>query len=310
MTKYPNCKIQLDNRINKLLAIGESKYAAKTAYRKSCEARGEKWNPSQTPFIHSQDSAKVYRQTVNEFCAWAKEYKTDIYLSKDLNNFTKEVCYEYLQFRDATCSAWTVSKDQSALNKVLDLNLNKEEGNLKQRNQSEVTRSRLPREMDTRYNPDNYKDAIEFSKSFGLRRESIKGGDYQVKEVSLSQRGGKVYCSVIEKGGRYREAPCLEKYQDVIQEKYEVEERCTLSKEEFKDLYRDSDDKVLFEKYTTLIDNHTFRGEYARDLYSQLVEAKGEVNADYKGYDKKLVQQVSNALGHNRLCVVTNSYFK
>lgn len=315
MTRHQNCKIQLDNRINNLSAIGESKYSAKTAYRHRCEERGEKWNPSKSPFIHSENSIKDYRQTVNEFCAWAREYKSDIYASKDLNNFTKDVCYEYLQLRDITCSAWTVTKDQSALNKVFNYDLNKQEGHLSRRNQTDVTRSRVPRGMDTKYNSNNYKDAIKFSQSFGLRRESIKGGDYQVKESSLFQKDGRVYCSVIEKGGRYREAPCLEKNQEDILKKYNVEEREFGSKETFKFDYRRSTYEPLFPKYTTMIDNHAFRGEYSRNLYAQLVDAKefGEPDSEqkyYKGYYEDIVQQVSNALGHNRLNVVVTSYFK
>lgn len=336
MTTHPNCKIQLYEIAKKMSGIGESKYAAKTSYRNACEERGEKWNPSKTSSIHSIITDKGYRQTINEFCNWVKENKSDIYATKDLNNFTKELCYEYLQYRNIK-SAWTVTKDQSALNKVFNYDLNKKEGNLRERRQEDVTRSRLPRDMDTRYNPKNYSDAIDFAKAFGLRRESIKGGDYQVKESSLFTKQGSVYCSVIEKGGRYREAPCLKKYQDAMLEKYNILERETfvrerftqtftdsnkteiihptiMDKQGFKNFYRASEDKPLFPKYTALIDNHAFRGEYARALYIQLVEAKESQPPDpnqkfYKGYLEDCVQGVSDALGHGRLSVVVISYF-
>lgn len=310
MGKNKNFTIQLNVRIDRLLAVGESKHAAKDAYRKTSESRGEKWNPAKSNFIHSCATADAYRQTVGEVCLWLKENKADVWSSKNLDNFNKEVAYEYLHSRENTgCSSYTVSKDMAALNKVLDLDLNKKEGCLATRSIDDVTRSRTAADMDTRYNPSNYSKQIEFAQAFGLRRESIKGGNYQVKDISLSQRDDKVYCSVIEKGGRYREAPCLEKYQDAINERYNVEERESLTKAEFKDLYSSSND-VLFDRYTPLIDNHAFRGEYARNLYNQISEQKEEVKADYRGFDKEIVREVSEALGHNRLNVVVEHYLR
>lgn len=310
MIKQKNLTIQLHARINALLAIGESKHEAKNEYRRICEAHGIKPNPNQTNFIHSVKSANGYRQTVSEFCGWVKEHRIDVWNSKKLDKLDKDICYSYLKYReDQNKSCCTISKDMSALNKVLHHDLNKKEGGLAYRNKEVTTRSRTPKAMDLKYNPKNYTAQIEIANAFGLRRESIIGGDYQIKDISFSLRDDKVYCSVIEKGGRYREAPCLEKYQDSILQKYDIKERDSLNKEEFKEIYHDKGD-LLWDKYTTRIDNHAFRGEYARALYRELCESKGDVTSDYKGYDKELVRQVSNALGHNRLCVVTNSYFK
>ena len=316
MSTHPNIKSQLDTILNKLNAIGESKYDAHLAYKKSCASKFEKCNPSKSPLVHSKETIKDYRQTIREFSSWARETKPDIYYSKDLSKFDKSVCYEYLQYREAdNKSAWTVSKDQSALNKVLDLDLNKREGHLKLRSDDSVTRSRLPRAMDTRYNPKNYKEPIEFAKAFGLRRECIHGGSYEVKESSLFRKDDRVYCSTIGKGGRYREAPCLEKYKDIILDRYNIEQRSSIEKEEFKFNYRNASDEPLFDKYTTLIDNHAFRGEYARNLYAELVEKKESEGipygqAYYKGYYSDCLRETSNALGHNRLSVVIISYFK
>lgn len=304
-----NFTIQLNIRIDSLLAIGESKHVAKTEYRKIEEEHGRKVNPAKSNFIHSLKTADAYRQTVGEFCSWLKESRNDTWSSKDLNQIDKDVCYEYLKDREESCSPYTVSKDMAALNKVLALDLNKKEGELQQRSYKEVTRSRELKEMDKSYNPNNYNKQIEFAQAFGLRRESMLGGDYQVKDVSLFTREDRVYCAVIEKGGRYREAPCLDRYQNIMQEKYDVEERGASTKEEFKELYNGSGE-LLWDKYTSKIDNHAFRGEYARDLYDQIAEQKEEVGSDYRGYDKDILREVSEALGHSRLSVVVEHYLR
>ena len=310
-----NFTIQLNNRINDLLGIGVSKHEAKKEYKKIEEAHGRKVNPAKSNFIHNPNSASAYRQTVKEVCSWLKENKADVWSSKNLAQVNKDVCYEYLKYRDQSCSADTVSKDMSALNKVLNLELNKKEGDLQQRSYKNVTRSRVSRGMDKAYNPKNYIKQIEFAQAFGLRRESILGGDYQVKDSSLFTRGNRVYCSVIEKGGRYREAPCLDKYQDIILERYNVVERESfivgknVDKEGFKELYHNSGE-LLWDKYTAKIDNHAFRAEYARDLYNQIAEQKTEIKNDYRGYDKEIVREVSKALGHNRLNVVVEHYLR
>ena len=314
MSMFPNIKSQLNYRLNQLSAIGESKVAAHEAYRKSCASRHEKCNPSKSPFEHSKISKKDYQQTITEFCHWAKENKPDIYASKDLKFFDKALCYEYLQSRDSHLSAWTVHGDMSALNKVLDLGLTTKEGHLSERHQEDVTRSRTPKEMDSHYNPKNYEAPIDIANAFGLRRECIIGGDYAIKESSMFTRDDRVYCSTIGKGGRYREAPCLESYKSTILGRYNLEEREVSTKEEFRDAYRHSTDDVLFTHYTTKIDNHAFRGEYARALYAELVDKQESEGAPsyqpmYKGYFADLVRETSNALGHNRLNVVITSYF-
>lgn len=318
-----NLIIQLNLRIDNLLAIGESKAAAKAEYKTYCKNNGIKYNPNTAPGIYDTDTAGGYRQTIHEFGGWLKENRTDVWNSKNQENITKEVCYEYLQYREVK-SPWTVSKDQSALNKVLDLGLNKSEGNLSERSTANITRSRNASVNDTRYNPNNYVDQTEIASSFGVRRRDIfdPGYDkYAVKDVSLFTRNDHVFCSVISKGGRYNEVPCLESRKADILAKYpnmRIEDPIpefidrqlfSTSKEEFTELYNSSPN-YLFDKYPTCIDNHAFRGEYARNLYTQLCEEKGEIKNDYRGFDRELVQEVSWALGHNRLSVVVDYYFK
>lgn len=310
MARKKNLKIQMHQEIDSRLAIGESKHKAKQVYREYCLEKGLPYNPSKTEGIYSIGSASSYRQSVNAFSSWLKTNKNEVWSTKDLTSINGAVVKEYLQYRDKELSAYTVSKDMSALNKVLNLNLSKKECNLKERSYKNVTRSRGVKAHDNDYNAKNYKEQILIAKSFGLRRESILGGDYQVKDVSLFSKYGEVYVSVIEKGGRYREAICLEENKDIIKNTFNIEERESLSKDEFVDLYSSSDN-LLFDKYTTKIDNHAFRAEYARELYSQLIKEQFYRNSSfYRGYVKDALQEVSENLGHNRLSVVVEHYLR
>lgn len=297
---HKNLKMQMHCVINSKLKIGQSKTEAKKEYRAKCVAEGKAWNPSKAEGIHSITTAESYRQTINEFSAWMKENHAEI---KMLNDVSKDICYEYLKQREANgCSAWSVSKDMSALNKVFDHDLNKRDGGLASRRFEDITRSRNEAKMDSHYNPDNYAKHMLMTESFGCRRESICGGSYQLKEgVSLYQtKEGDVYCRMIEKGGRFREAPCLEANKEQILATFNVPFGTSMDKEQFIEAYNSASGGHIFNEYTKHIDNHALRAEYATNLYIEL-EAKATSNEEWRGYNKEALAQVSQALGHNRL---------
>lgn len=300
MGRKVNLKIQMHKQINNLIAIGTSRHEMK-------KLTGN----NSSPFIHSASTADAYRQTVNEFSSWLKNEKSDIWDTKDLSAISKDIAYEYLQERESKgLSAWTITKDLSAINKVLDLGLNKREGNLSERRLQDITRSREVKEHDFKYNQTNYSQQIDIARAFGLRRESITGGNYAVKESSFFIKNNNLYVSVIEKGGRYREAQCLESYKNDIVSRYDVEFRDSFTKNEFIEHYVDDKNNALFDSYTAKIDNHAFRSEYATNLYKELASQKENLLNDYKGYDSELLKEVSENLGHSRLSVVVSHYLK
>jgi len=319
-----NLKMQLHEQIDNLLKIGKSKHAAKKEYREYCLKNNIKINPAKAFGIHSIKTAEAYRQTANNFGEWLKSNHSEI---KYLEEITSEIAYEYLKQRENQGnSAWTVSKDMSAINKCLDLGLNKKDGDLAERSYKNITRSRLfDREYKKHCNEDNYEDQILIAKAFGVRRESIHGGKYQVKDTSLYKKDGDVFIRVIEKGGRYRESVCVNTYKQEVLLTFDVEEGEPMSKEEFIDNYNNSGN-VLFDKYTRNIDNHSFRSEYAYELYNQLnndlyyelyykqtkngIEPEVEPREKYRGYDKEIVLKVSSELGHNRPSIVVEHYLR
>lgn len=288
----------MHKKINNLIAIGTSRHEIK-------KLTGD----NSSPFIHSAGTADAYRQTVNEFSNWLKDNKNEVWRTKDLNSITKDVAYEYLQERESRgLSAWTVTKDMSAINKTLKLSLTKKEGNLSERRLQDITRSREVKEHDSKYNQINYAEQIDIARAFGLRRESITGGNYAIKESSFFIKNNNLYVSVIEKGGRYREAQCLESYKNDIVSRYNVEFRDSFTKNEFIEHYVDDKSDTLFDKYTAKIDNHAFRAEYGQDLYKELASEQQVLKNDYHGYDSDIIKRVSENLGHSRKDVVVNHY--
>lgn len=315
-------KFQLHQRMQGLVSFGESKHQAKQEYKQYCQENNIKYNPSKTVGIHSINTYNSYKQTSENFEKWIKS-NTNI---KKIDDIDKPTVIKFLQERQENgCSPYTVSKDMSALNKILNMDVTKKEANLMERSYKNVTRSRVEHQHDHKYNANNYSNQITVAQAFGLRRESIYGGEYQLKDISLYKTiQGDLRACVIEKGGRYREAPCLKKYEAKINELYPnirtidiKPNEVAFNKQEFKNLYNSSGSSKLFDEYTSKIDNHAYRGQYADRLYQELVRGQNVVpgyTSQYndsgviKGYDKAICRQVSMALGHNRISVVTQHY--
>lgn len=299
-----NLKIEMHKAINNQLRIGESKYNAKVEYRANCEAKGEKWNPAAADGIFSIATVEKYRQVTNEFCKWCKENYPQI---KRIEQLEKSVAYEYLQERQQDGkSAYTISTEMAAINKITHLDLNKSEGALRERKAENITRSRKIAKMDQKVNEKNYSKQILIAKSFGCRRESIKGGKFEIKDkVNLYQNDrGEIFCRVIEKGGKYREAPCLKSMREEVLKNFEVLQGEKMSKQKFIEVYNGSGRDVMFRSYSRNIDNHAFRSEYATRLYAEREQEHPDSDR-YKQYNRDAAQEVSKALGHNRLEIIT-----
>ena len=222
--------------------------------------------------------------TSKEFIGYIKRNYKEI---KNISNIEEKHIIEYLQKRqEQGKSPYTISKDMAALNKLFNCKITKKDAGIKQRSYKKVTRSRTEKAHDKKYNPENYKEQILFAKATGCRRESI----LKVKpdDIILDSKGipEKVYLK--EKGGKERYATILQKY-----------------REDIKEIMKNKDKgKPMFEKYTSKIDNHAFRGEYARARYKELIDKKGKDNKDFRAYDKSTLEILKKALGHTRIDVV------
>lgn len=198
---------------------------------------------------------------------------------------------EYLKYRQSDeKTAYTISKDMAALNKLFNFFVTKKDAGIKQRSYKDITRSRLNTKNDKKYNPNNYKDQIMFAKASGCRRESVL---VVTPEYFTWKDGLPVKVFLVEKGGKERDAHILEKYQEKLKNVFENKEM----------------GKPLFESYTKKIDNHAFRREYAKERYAEIL-GSGKDKKDYRGFDKKVLEVLTKDLGHNRLDVVVYNYLE
>lgn len=305
----------MHERMKNLEKYGESRHKAKEHYKKTTTE--EKPNPAYAKGIHSINTYDAYKQTSVQFVKWLKSSHSEI---KHIDDVGKDVVIDYLQSRrDQGLSPWTLSKDMSALNKILNLKVTKKMAELPQRSFKTTTRSRGFRKHDLKYNPKNYEKQIDVAKAFGVRRESILGGKYQLKEGSIYRHKGELYAAVAEKGGRFRNAPCLKSMESTILKHFpHIEDREELfEKDEFKEMYEKSGKEGLgdhlFNRYTTNIDNHAFRGVYARNYYKEYettLKATKSIKNDYRGFNEEVCRKVSDALGHNRPSIIVEHYLR
>jgi len=285
MARMSKMDYQLHCRMQEMFCPNESRHQAKQEYK---DMMGKEATHNRTIGIHSFKSYDAYKQTSIEFSKYMKKEHKDI---KDVRQVKMEHVVEYLQYRqEDEKSAYTISKDMAALNKLFNFFVTKKDAGIKERSYKDIKRSRLDTENDKKYNPNNYKDQIMFAKASGCRRESV----LKVKPEHFIWENGlpiKVYLK--EKGGKEREAHILVEYQEGLKNILENKEM----------------GKNLFDRYAKKIDNHAFRREYAKDRYQEILGNR-EDQKDYRGFDKKVLKELTKDLGHNRLDVVVYNYLK
>lgn len=248
--------------------------------------------------IHSKNSFRTCRQQSKAFAKWARA--NDIRTLKQVK--LSDVGRWLEECQKMGNSPHTLKTRASAMAKVLQCHNTDFGFELPKRNSEEITRSRNPVKMDERLNEEKEADIITVTKGTGMRRVELQ----RLRPELLEIRNGKAYISEIHgKGGLIRQAPVLEKYQEAV---IDVINRCDTQ-------------KVFPKKIPTHIDIHSYRGEYAKKLYDQILAkkiVKGEdVTPDYHtrgetkiSLCKSVVSEVSKALGHNRINVTVTHYLK
>lgn len=291
MARLPSLNHQMHGRMEHLKCIGESRYLSKQEYKQYCTENDLKRSSAKTVGIHSYKTYEAYKQTSKEFIRWLKNNYKEI---KDINLIKPEHVKEYLKMRENEGkSAYTISKDMSALNKLFNFNIDKNKAGLNKRSYINITRSRLTKDHDKKYNEMNYEEQIIFAKATGCRRQKLC--TIKPEDFIFDENGQVVAVNIYrDKGGRSRTVTVLKKYRKILTE---IVKNKPLG-------------KPLFDKYTKMIDNHAFRSEYAIERYKELLEEKKRDDKDYRGYDLECVLKVSQDLGHNRPCVVVEHYFR
>lgn len=284
MSKRPSLTKQVCDALYCQSRFGQSKYDAKQEIISSDRASGsesKKWNPARVEGIYSIETMKTYRKKSIEFMDWVKQKQGCKWF-----NEAKLYVDEYLQERmDKGDSAWTLQLRRAALRKLYqDMNL-ANEVKLPLRRKSEIVRSRGHKAMDKKFSVERNRELIDFCGATGLRRHEIQA----LKVGDVYEADGRTWVYVRQgKGGRPRTVPVLKDLENRVLEIIAGKEL----------------DSQVIENIPVRADIHSYRRDYANALYCEL--AGEEFNP--KNKDLSAIRQVSCALGHNRLDVVTRNY--
>ena len=299
--KNKNITIQLNNRINELLRIGEKKVKVNGV------AEG----------IHSVKTAEQYRNTALRLSSVCKEMGV-----RNIEDIDKNVVARYMEaYRDA--SMWSVSRELSAISKIRGETITpKELGFTQRRTYTSVKNNRgdiLPK-SSTANKPEN-QDALYLASVCGCRRSSLDPSSPTAVTANDAIRNehGQIYAfHLLEKGGKERLSIILPSERGNLTRWVDGKLKGGLSP-----------DAPLITHIDRNLGCHRMRAEYARDLYAELLEAKqrgidvyegrkyelfiDKEKFDYNynnprfkgdtvhGFDKQIALETSVQLGHNRL---------
>jgi len=280
-------------RLDSLMAIGQSRFQAKQAQRAAPASAG--WTVS-TGRIHSHTTRKVYQQHVLAFINWSRT-QHEITRLAWLDERADELVTEYLTAQVAAGrSAYTVQAERAALRLFFgNWSLAAAVG-VPIRTRTTITRSRGPAIHDRHFRPSHWQAHIRFAQACGLRRAELR--DLRVHDVYTTGDGTLFVHVRNGKGGKAREVPVLSGYEEDVLAVV---------------LGRAPDEKV-FDHLPRHMDVHSYRRDSAHRRYLQ--QAPGQALPPLEGRlrcdddDPVAVQRVSWALGHNRRDVVLRHYLR
>lgn len=303
---------QLHDRINSQLRIGQKK--TKESSKDENGNKREYYNPNRSEGIHSIKTVEAYRGTATRLAAYCKEHGI-----RDIGNINKEAVAGYMSQYEGK-SAWTASREVSAINKILDTHYTPREFGFQTRNHEDITNNRGKSERSTAENPRNA-DALHFAYATGCRRASITTATPE--QAIRNETGTIVGFTFTEKGGRERNALVLPSERGWITEFVNHAASAI------------GEDKPMIAVCDANCNPHFQRGEYAQQLYQDMLQAKQNGTDIYegmrstfinqeryehaiehpryreefvRGYDTHICAELSQQLGHNRIEVVINSY--
>ena len=280
-------------RLDTLMAIGQSRFRAKQAKRAASAEAG--WTIS-TGKIHSHTTRKVYQQHILAFINWARTTHGITRLAW-LGERADELVSQYLTAHVvANRSAYTLQTERAALRLFFgDWSL-AAAMRIPRRTRTTITRSRGPAGHDRHFQSAHWQAHIRFAQACGLRRAELR--DLRVRDVYTAEDGTLFVHVKNGKGGKVREVPVLPGHeQDVL----------TV-------VQGQAPNEKVFDHIPKHMDVHSYRRDSAQRRYLQqapeqdLPPVEGRLRRD--GYDPAAAQQVSWALGHNRLDVVLRHYLR
>lgn len=298
----------MNRALNALNCFGQSKYEAK-------QKSYEQGNKGKVQGIYSKKTMSDYKQVADHFNTWAKSKG---YHFKALSDVSNSHIMEYLSERqNAKKSAWTTSKELSALNKIFGRSITKKEAGLNARRNADIKNNRG---LGNNYRNSIYKQnkaLTEFISATGIRRQSV--ATICPTNAIPNNEGTVIGFRITEKGGKSRNALVLKSKQEQITSFVN-------------DSISRNGNQPFWNTPSKNLNTHWYRGEYANALYNELKQAKTDGQDYYggyrsafineskyeqstkghnettKGYDTECLALVSQSLGHNRIDVVYSNY--
>lgn len=247
--------------------------------------------------IYSKATFKTYKQQFKHFADWLEKAHPEAETLEDARAFVDEYLKHLIELER---SAYSISTAKAAIAKIMGVEATQFIAT-PPRLRADIKRSRGVAERDKHISDKKEEELARFTSATGLRRKEMT----MIKAEDLFFENGQAYLNVTQgtKGGKPRVAKIVGK-----------------TDEETKDIVKWIQSKKgrLFNKLSSIYDNHFYRATYASRLYNQLkrdiddipTEDKYIMRKDRAGeiYDKKAMLLVSNALGHNRISVIAQSY--
>lgn len=247
--------------------------------------------------IYSKATFKTYKQQFKHFADWLEKAHPEAETLEDARAFVDDYLRHLIELER---SAYSISTAKAAIAKIMGVESTQFIAT-PPRLRADIKRSRGEAERDKHISTKKEEELARFTSATGLRRKEMT----MIKAEDLFFENGQAYLNVTQgtKGGKPRVAKIVGK-----------------TEEETKDIVKWIQSKKgrLFNKLSSNYDNHYYRATYANRLYNQLKrdiddiptqeryvmrkERAGEV------YDKQAMLLVSQALGHNRISVIAQSY--
>lgn len=280
-------------RFDGLMAIGQSRHAAKQAIREVSAQPA--WTVSSGK-IHSHITRKVYQQQTLAFINWVRE-KFGINRLERLDARAEELASQYLSEQLAAHkSAYTVQTQRCALRMFFGNRELAASVAIPKRQRTNIMRSRSVNNENHHFQPEHWPTHVTFAQATGLRRSELR--DVRVRDVYRCEDGQLCVHVKNGKGGRSREVQVLPAYEQEIL-------AC---------VDRRQPDERIFAYIPKHMQVQTYRRSSSQARYlhhaSEDVLPPSEGRLKRRDYDRVAAQQVSWSLGHNRLDVTLRHYLR
>lgn len=247
--------------------------------------------------IYSNTTYNTYKQQFKRFADWLEENHQEAHSIEDARKYVDD--YLTVLIEEGK-SASSIATAKAALSKVFKVSSTAFR-ETPERLRANIKRSRYAVDRDRHISKGKEEELARFTSALGLRRKEM----LKIEAEDLFFKDGKAYLNVAKgtKGGKSR-----------------VAEIVGSTESETKEIIKWIQSKKgrLFKRLSTHYDNHYYRATYAMRIYKKYERNLDKIprneryvmRKDRAGevYDKYAMMKASQALGHNRISVIAQSY--